>query len=132
MENVIPENHAQLIRQMCAIPGTVELPKKITGPYWDLRICLDRVGQQPQISDLARLCVSAGYGKKTESESNPTVLQLVRTRKVILPVEVTVNWREKFVKGTLVNVSAANECTVLIDGDTRKVTADKVSLSAAA
>lgn len=132
MDREIPEHQLQPMRQMCSHVGAEPLPKKLVESYWALRYCLDRVGQQPTISDLARLCVAAGFGKPTDRELHPSVVQLYRQRKIAAGEPLLVNWRDEKVAGTLVAVDAMNRITVMVDGEERRVTADCVTLQEAA
>lgn len=132
MEREILETDAATLRQLCGLPATEPLPKKVQDLYWKAKYVCDRVSGYPVRNEFVRICVEAGYGKQNEREANPDVATLWRRKEIKAGQPVLVNWREKKVPGTLYALSAANDATVIIEGQERTVKVDCITLQSAA
>lgn len=129
MNREIPSDDAAQLRTLCAIQPTEPLPDKLVNRYWKAKIVCDRM-QWPVRAEFVRIAVECGFGEQTEREASPDVATLWRRKEIKAGQPVVVLWREKKIETTIVGLDVANQATVLIDGQERKVKVECVSLAA--
>lgn len=133
MDRDLPQNDEAILRQMCSLINGEPLPEKLVNKYWANKLVADR-GGFPIRSEFIRICVECGFGKPTEREANPTVVDLWRLKKVKSGDAVIVEWRGKKSPATLLSVTVTNKIRVLLDNDSeeRQVEVGQVTLATAA
>lgn len=133
MDRDLPQHDESILRQMCSLINGEPLPGKLVDKYWSNKLVADR-GGFPIRSEFIRICVECGFGKPTNREANPTVVDLWRQKKAKAGDAVVVDWRGKKANGTLVTVTVMNQIRVLLDNDPdeKQVEVGQVTLATAA
>jgi hypothetical protein len=128
MDVDVPEAHAAILRTACGFSEEVELPAKMLAKYWEMKRICDRTSDRMSISDLKHIAYELGYGKPTDSEAHPTIVDLFRRGALKRDTPVVVSWRNGERNAVLKKVDGLGRVFVQMDGDPdeRQIAADKV------
>ena len=126
----VPEDHANLLRTLCRLGEYDELPPKVVDRYWDRKRLHDRLSYSITHDSLIAIADSLGYGKPSEREANPTIIDRWRKGELRHGAPVVVKWRNGERDGVLHGVKQGN-LVVQMDGDSeeRTFTPDKVRVA---
>ena len=132
MERDIPDYQAARLKQMCGLDPNKDVPKRLADLFWARKFVLDRISGAITDATLAEIAVAGGYGKLTEREANPTVIDLWRLQRIRRGEPVKCKYGDKDRAGKLHTVTFDGKLGVIFDGDISEtiLNADQVALAA--
>lgn len=120
------EENQNKLKVILRLPESAELPEAVVKAYWRAKIACDRLNMRG--GDLILVMVALVAGEIPE-EDLPTIIELVRAKKVKRGDEVRAIWRGGQHYGSFMGLVGSSEVLVQISGEERRIDAKKVFMT---
>lgn len=126
MDRPIPDEHVAILRTLCHLGVADPLPEEIEHCYWQIKRLSDRINMRVSHDDLKWIACLKGYGEALPKEGEPTISELHRKGELKADDPLLVIWRKREIEAPFKRIAGDGQVVVEINGQERRVAADKV------